>query len=138
MAEKMIDSTIVKTDQMKVQTADALEQAARKLRNVNVSDQTDDVRNILADVESRMNRFRDEAGIEFKKIEVEYHKKVEPVEHIIIDHPIPSVLIAAGIGAHHWHASLQSTRIMRDPMDEAASSEEPSIESEFARMFQIH
>ena len=99
MAEKMIDSTIAKTDQMKVQTADALEQAARKLRNVNVSEQTDDVRNILADVESRMNRFRDEAGIEFKKIEVEYHKKVEPVEHIIIDHPIPSVLIAAGIGA---------------------------------------
>ena len=98
MAEKMIDSTIVKTDQMKVQTADALEQAARKLRNVNVSEQTDDVRNILADVESRM-KFRDEAGIEFKKIEVEYHKKVEPVEHIIIDHPIPSVLIAAGIGA---------------------------------------
>jgi ElaB/YqjD/DUF883 family membrane-anchored ribosome-binding protein len=99
MAEKMIDSTIVKTDQMKVQTAEALEQAARKLRNVNVSEQTDDVRRILADVESRMNRFRDEAGIEFKKMETEYHKKVEPVEHIIIDHPIPSVLIAAGIGA---------------------------------------
>jgi len=98
MVEKMIDSTIVKTDQMKVQTADALEQAARKLRNVNVSEQTDDVRKILQDVESRMNRFRDEAGIEFEKIEAEYHKKVEPVENIITEHPIPSVLIAAGIG----------------------------------------
>jgi len=98
MAEKMIDSTIVKTDQMKVQTADALEQAARKLRNVNVSEQTDDVRKILQDVESRMNRFRDEAGIEFEKIEAAYHKKVEPVENIITEHPIPSVLIAAGIG----------------------------------------
>ena len=84
-----------------------------------------------------MNRFRDEAGIEFKKIEAEYHKKVEPVEHIIIDHPIPSVLIAAGIGDYHWHASLQSTRLTRDPMDEAASTEEPSIESEFARTFRF-
>ncbi len=98
MAEKMIDSTIVKTDHMKVQTADALEEAARKLRNVNVSEKTDDVRKILQDVESRMNRFKDEAGIEFEKIEAEIHKKVEPVEHVIIDHPLPAVLVAAGIG----------------------------------------
>jgi ElaB/YqjD/DUF883 family membrane-anchored ribosome-binding protein len=32
-------------------------------------------------------------------MEADYHKKAEPVEHIITDHPIPSVLIAAGIGA---------------------------------------
>jgi ElaB/YqjD/DUF883 family membrane-anchored ribosome-binding protein len=92
------DSTIVKTDHLKVQTADALEEAARKLRNVDISEKVDDVRKILQDVESRMNRFRDEAGIEFEKIEAEYHKKVEPVENIITAHPIPSVLIAAGIG----------------------------------------
>lgn len=98
MAEKFIDSTIVKTDQMKVQTADALEEAARKLRKVDVSEKADDVRKILQDVESRMNRFRDEAGIEFEKIEAAYHKKVEPVENIVIAHPIPAVLIAAGIG----------------------------------------
>jgi ElaB/YqjD/DUF883 family membrane-anchored ribosome-binding protein len=98
MSEKMKDSTIVKTDHLKVQTADALEEAARKLRNVDISEKVDDVRKILQDVESRMNRFRDEAGIEFEKIEAEYHKKVEPVENIITAHPIPSVLIAAGIG----------------------------------------
>ena len=40
-----------------------------------------------------------EIGIKYQKIEADYHKRVEPVEHIIIDHPIPSVLIAAGIGA---------------------------------------
>jgi ElaB/YqjD/DUF883 family membrane-anchored ribosome-binding protein len=98
MSEKMKDSAIVKTDHLKVQTADALEEAARKLRNVDISEKADDVRKILHDVETRMNRFRDEAGIEFEKIEAEYHKKVEPVENIITAHPIPSVLIAAGIG----------------------------------------
>ena len=98
MSEKMKDSAIAKTDHLKVQTADALEEAARKLRNVDISEKADDVRNILQDVELRMNRFRDEAGIEFEKMEAEYHKKVEPVENIITAHPIPSVLIAAGIG----------------------------------------
>jgi ElaB/YqjD/DUF883 family membrane-anchored ribosome-binding protein len=98
MSEKMEDLASVKTDHLKVQTADALEEAARKLRNVDISEKADDVRKIVQDVESRMNRFRDEAGVEFKKIEAEYHKKAEPVENIIITHPIPSVLIAAGIG----------------------------------------
>ena len=63
MSEKMKDSAIVKTDHLKVQTADALEEAARKLRNVDISEKADDVRKILHDVESRMNQFRDEAGI---------------------------------------------------------------------------
>ncbi|MFY9800830.1 MAG: hypothetical protein WAK10_06250 [Methanoregula sp.] len=94
----MEDLASVRTDHLKVQTADALEEAARKLRNVDMSEKADDVRKIVQDIESRMNRFRDEAGVEFEKIEAEYHKKVEPVENIIITHPIPSVLIAAGIG----------------------------------------
>lgn len=98
MSEKMEDLTSVKTDQLKVQTADALEEAARKLRSIDISEKADEVKKILEDVESRMNRFRDEAGAEFEKIEAEYHQKVEPVENIIITHPIPSVLIAAGIG----------------------------------------
>ena len=98
MSEKMIDATIVKTDHLKVQTADALEEASRKLRNADVSGKSDDIRKILQDVESRVNRFRDEAGVEFGKIEDEYHKKVEPIENIIYEHPIPAVLIAAGIG----------------------------------------
>jgi len=98
MSEKMKDTTTVKTDHLKVQTADALEEAARKLRSIDISEKADEVKKILQDVESRMNHFRDEAGAEFEKIEAEYHKKVEPVENIIITHPIPSVLIAVGIG----------------------------------------
>lgn len=98
MVEKMKDLTNPKTDHLKVQTADALEEAARKLRNVDISEKTDEAKKILHDVESRMKQFRDEAGVEFEKIEAEYHKKAEPVENIITEHPIPSVLIAAGIG----------------------------------------
>ncbi len=33
-----------------------------------------------------------------KHAEAGYHKAVEPVEAVIIDHPIPSVLVAAGLG----------------------------------------
>jgi len=98
MSEKIKDAMSAKTDHLKVQTADALEEAARKLRSVETSEKAEEVRKILQDVESRMNRFRDEAGVEFEKIEDEYHKKVEPVENIITTHPIPCVLIAAGIG----------------------------------------
>jgi ElaB/YqjD/DUF883 family membrane-anchored ribosome-binding protein len=98
MAEKMKDLTNPKTDNLKFQTADALEEAARRLRTVDLSEKTDDVMNILQEAEVRMNRFRNEAGVEFEKIEDEYHKKVEPVENIITAHPIPAVLIAAGIG----------------------------------------
>lgn len=98
MAEKMKDLTNPKTDSLKFQTADALEEAASRLRTVDLSEKTDDVMNILQEAEERMNRFRNDAGVEFEKIEDEYHKKVEPVENIITAHPIPAVLIAAGIG----------------------------------------
>jgi ElaB/YqjD/DUF883 family membrane-anchored ribosome-binding protein len=98
VAEKIKDLTNLKTDDLKTQTADALEDAAIKLRNVDLSEKTDDIRKILQDVESRMNRLREDAGVEFEKIEAEYHKMVEPVENMITDHPIPAVLIAAGIG----------------------------------------
>ena len=65
--------------------------------------------------------------------EADYHKRVEPVEHIIIDHPIPSVLIATGIGSSHWHADLQSPRLTGITWIQLPVYEEPSIESEFAR-----
>jgi ElaB/YqjD/DUF883 family membrane-anchored ribosome-binding protein len=98
MPEKIKDTMNPTTDHLKSQTAEALEEAARKLRNVNVSEKTDEVKKILLDVETRMNHFREEAGVELEKIEAEIHKKVEPVENVIIAHPIPAVLIAAGIG----------------------------------------
>ena len=84
---------------MKIQTAEALEEAARKLRSADLSSRGDEVKYILHDVEDRVNQLKEEVGVRYQKIEEDYHQRVEPVEHIIIDHPIPSVLIAAGIGA---------------------------------------
>jgi ElaB/YqjD/DUF883 family membrane-anchored ribosome-binding protein len=83
----------------KLQTADALEEAARKLRIADVSARSEDVNQILRDVEDRVNQFKADVGHGYHNMEADYNKKVEPVEHIICDHPIPAVLIAAGIGA---------------------------------------
>jgi ElaB/YqjD/DUF883 family membrane-anchored ribosome-binding protein len=84
---RMVDTTVAKADHMKVQTADALEEAARKLRDADISLKGDEVKAILSDVEARVDQLK--AGVE---------KKVEPVENFIVDHPFASVLIAAGVG----------------------------------------
>ena len=96
--DRMVDRSIAGADHMKIQTAEALEEAARKLRNADLSEKGEDVKYILNDVEDRLNQFKEEVGVRYQKIEADYHHKVEPVENIIIDHPIPSVLIAAGVG----------------------------------------
>jgi ElaB/YqjD/DUF883 family membrane-anchored ribosome-binding protein len=83
----------------KIQTAEALEEAARRLRTADLSARGDDVRQILSDVEDRVNQFREDVGEGYHRMEADYNRKVEPVEHIICEHPIPAVLIAAGIGA---------------------------------------
>jgi ElaB/YqjD/DUF883 family membrane-anchored ribosome-binding protein len=83
----MVDTSVAKADHMKVQTADALEEAARKLRDADLSLKGDEVKAILSDVEARVDQL---------KADVE--KKVEPVENFIVDHPFASVLIAAGVG----------------------------------------
>ena len=98
-ADRMVDTGVAGADQVKIQTAEALEEAARKLRSADLSSRGEDVKDILHDVEDRVNQLKAEVDVKYQKIEADYHKKVEPVEHIIIDHPIPSVLIAAGIGA---------------------------------------
>jgi len=92
--EKVADAEILKT-----QTAEALEDAARKLRMADVSAQGEHVRQVLQDVEDRINQFKADVGVRYHSMEADYHKRAEPVEHMIVDHPIPSVLIAAGIGA---------------------------------------
>jgi ElaB/YqjD/DUF883 family membrane-anchored ribosome-binding protein len=97
--DRMVKTGVAGADQKKIQTAEALEEAARKLRSADLSSKGEDVKDILHDVEDRVNQLKTEMGVQYQKIEADYHKRVEPVEHIIIDHPIPSVLIAAGIGA---------------------------------------
>jgi ElaB/YqjD/DUF883 family membrane-anchored ribosome-binding protein len=97
-ADKMVTMGVARADSYKIQTAEALEEAARKLRNADISAKGEDVRTILSDVEYHVNQFKSDVSAGFQNVEAEYHKKVEPVEHIIIEHPIPAVLIAAGIG----------------------------------------
>jgi len=85
--ESMVDTTVAKTDSVKVKTADVLEASARRLREADLSGKGGDVNAILNDVEARIGKLRAEVG-----------KKVEPVENFIVDHPFASILIAAGAG----------------------------------------
>jgi len=58
----------------------------------------EDVKDILHDVEYRVNQFKAEVGDRYDQVDAGYHQSVEPVENIILEHPLPSVLVAAGIG----------------------------------------
>lgn len=96
--DRMVNKGVSGADHMKTQTAEALEEAARKLRNADIATHGDDVKHILHDTEARIEQFKKEVGIKYHEMETEYHKKVEPVETIISDHPIPAVLVAIGVG----------------------------------------
>jgi ElaB/YqjD/DUF883 family membrane-anchored ribosome-binding protein len=96
--DRMVNNGVSGVDHMKLQTADALEDAARKLRNADLSARGGDVKHILHDAESRIEQFKAEIGVKYAEIEAGYHNKMEPVETVISDHPIPSVLVAAGLG----------------------------------------
>lgn len=86
------------TDQIKFQTAEALEEAARKLRNAEISLNSEEVQNILHGVQDKMDQYREELGAKYHEMEMEYERQVEPIENIICEHPIPAVLVAIGFG----------------------------------------
>jgi len=96
--DQMVDRGVSGADQMKLQTAEALEEAARKLRSKDLSVHGEEVKKILHDVEFRMDELREQAGAKFEEFETCYHEHMEPVETIISDHPIPAVLVAMGVG----------------------------------------
>jgi ElaB/YqjD/DUF883 family membrane-anchored ribosome-binding protein len=96
--ERIVNSGVAGADHLKLETAEALEDAARRLRRVDVSAKGEDIKDILQDVEDRVNLFKADVGVRYHNVETSYHNGVEPVENIIIDHPIPSVLVAAGLG----------------------------------------
>ncbi len=81
-----------------IRTAEALEEAARKLRSADISPGNEDVQDILNDIQSRVGAFREEINARYHDIGDEYHRQVEPIEHIICEHPIPAVLAAVGFG----------------------------------------
>jgi ElaB/YqjD/DUF883 family membrane-anchored ribosome-binding protein len=98
---RMVDNTVAKADHVKVQTADSLEELARKLREADLSIKGDDVKAMLNEAEARICELK--ANVE---------KKVEPVENFIVDHPFTSILIAAGVG--FMVGSLASRMNIRD------------------------
>ena len=85
--ERMVNTTVAKADSLKVQTADALEEAARKLREADLSTRGEDIKAALNDAESRIIRLREG-----------FSEKVEPMETFIVEHPIMSVAMAVGVG----------------------------------------
>jgi ElaB/YqjD/DUF883 family membrane-anchored ribosome-binding protein len=96
--DRMVNKTVAGADTMKLKTADALEEAARKLRSADMSMHGDEVKHVLHDAEERIHQFREDVGVKYDEMEAEYHKQMEPVETIISDHPIPAVMVALGIG----------------------------------------
>jgi ElaB/YqjD/DUF883 family membrane-anchored ribosome-binding protein len=96
--DRMAGRGVSEADRIKLQTIEALEEAARRLRNTDVAVSGEDVKNILHGVQDKMDHFREEMGAKYHEVEAEYQKKVEPVEHMICDHPIPAVVVAVGFG----------------------------------------
>jgi len=76
------------------------------LQDTDVVSREEGVKEILHDVEYRVNRFKKECGVEYNRIEAGYYKRVGPVENLIIDHPIPAVMAAAGIGSPSARSSV--------------------------------
>lgn len=96
--DQMVKKGVSEADHIKLQTAEALEEAARRIRAADLSKSGEDVRHILHGVQDQMDQFREKMGARYQEIEAGYHQKVEPVETMICDHPIPAVLIAIGFG----------------------------------------
>ncbi len=85
--EQAVYTTFGGAEKVKVQTADALEEAARKLREMSITATGDDVKAVLNDTEARIGELKSQVS-----------KKVEPVEDFITEHPFMSIAIAAGVG----------------------------------------
>ena len=96
--DRMADKGFAGADNLRLQTAEALEEAARKLRSAEMSVNNEDVKNILHGVQDKVDHFKEEIGAKYHEMEAEYQKQVEPVENIICEHPIPAVLVAVGLG----------------------------------------
>lgn len=85
--EHAVDTTFENAEKIKLQAAEALEEAARKLREASITARGEDVKAILNDTEARIDQLKSQVG-----------KQVEPIEDFITDHPLMSVAIAAGAG----------------------------------------
>jgi ElaB/YqjD/DUF883 family membrane-anchored ribosome-binding protein len=96
--DRMVNKGFSGAEHIKIETAEALEEAAHKLRSADISKQRQDIKHILHDAEARIDEFKEEIGVKYHEMEADYHRRVKPVEIIIGDHPIPAVMLAMGIG----------------------------------------
>lgn len=85
--ERIVDTTVARAENVKIQTADALEETAKKLRETDLGSRGQEVKAAIGDIEARANRVR-----------AEVDRKVEPVESFIVEHPFASIMIAVGVG----------------------------------------
>lgn len=83
---------------LKTETAGALEEIARTLRSADASFGEEEIARLLKDAETLITKLKTAADAGIKGIESEFRGPVESVEQAITDHPLPSVLIAAGAG----------------------------------------
>jgi len=103
MSNETVNQTIGKgsagIEHVKIQAAETLEEAARKLRNVDVLSQGEDIRSILDDAEGRIHQTRAAVETGYERCDTEFHGRLESIESYIADHPLQAVLIAAAVGA---------------------------------------
>ena len=85
--ESVVDTTFGGAENIKVQAADVLEEAVRKLRDTSIAAKGEDVKAILNDAEAKIDKLKSRVS-----------QEIEPVEEFITDHPLMSVAIAAGAG----------------------------------------
>lgn len=97
--DKIVNAGVADVNYLKIQTAEALEKGARNLRVSDVSEMGENVKDTLHDIENWVYQLKEALSSDCRKIESDINKGAEPVEHIIITHPIPSIIIATGIGA---------------------------------------
>jgi ElaB/YqjD/DUF883 family membrane-anchored ribosome-binding protein len=95
---RMVNKGVLGADDLKLQTAGKLEEAARKLRSADISMHGEDLKNIMYDVEAQVHQFKKEAGVKYEEMEAGFHKNMEPIETMITDHPLPAILVAIGVG----------------------------------------
>jgi len=95
---RMVNKGVLGADDVKLQTAQKLEEAARKLRSADISTHGEDIKKIMNDIESQVYQFKKEAGVKYDEMEAGFHESMEPIETMITDHPIPAILVAIGVG----------------------------------------
>ena len=77
-SDNLVTAGVTPADSYKIQTAEALEEAARRLRSADRSANSDDVRALLDDVEFQVRRIKTEVSNGYEKVRQIIIKKSNP------------------------------------------------------------